>query len=144
MFSLAIFGANKVDGSTVEPGEAVTALALFGDIEVDFAATPPPPDAEVVMIAIFGGATLKVRPEQDVRVTGFSLFGDRRVDPRRQLEPSAGFRAAPEAPDDEDVDFPLEVSGYAIFGGVSVKREETETGRRLIGEERAHCKPMGG
>ena len=36
MFHLAIFGGNKIDGSTVDPGEQVVGLALFGGLEFDF------------------------------------------------------------------------------------------------------------
>ncbi len=125
MLSLAIFGGNKMDGSMVEPGERVVALCLFGGIHMDFVSYPPPPATEVIIVSVFGGANLKVRPEQDVRLFGFSFFGGRSIEPRR-LPPPAHQQPATRVRDhdDEDFDLPLEITAYAIFGGVSVKRED--------------------
>jgi len=122
MFSVAIFGGNKVDGSRIDPGERVVALALFGGIDIDFVSAPPPPLTEVTVVTVFGGATLKVRPEQAVKMSGFSVFGGRSVAPRKQL-PSAAM-VPPSLQDDDDTsELPLDITAYAIFGGVSVKRE---------------------
>jgi hypothetical protein len=119
MLSLAIFGGSKIDGSELEVGERLFGLALFGGIEVDFSAAPPAPAVEIVVIALFGGVTIRVRPQQAVRLTGFSLFSGRDVDPRPALpDPVAGSGAAS---DDED-DLPLEVRGYALFGALRVTR----------------------
>lgn len=118
MLSLAIFGGNRVDGSMLDPGERVVALALFGGIDIDFASTPPPPGVEVVSIAVLGGVTFKVRARQPVRLSGVSIFGGRSVEPL-QL-PS---NAAPSSHDlDDDADLPLDITAYAVFGGVDVKR----------------------
>ena len=120
MVTLAIFGGTQLDGSTVEPGERVTALALFGGVVVDFAAAPPAPAVDMVIFAVFGGVEVKVRPDQDVRLRGFSLFGGRSVEPRRRLPPPQPLSVSPA---DDDIELPLEISAYAVFGGVSVKRD---------------------
>jgi hypothetical protein len=120
MLSLAIFGGNRVDGSMLDPGERIIALALFGGIEFDFASVPPPA-TEVVVVAMFGGATFKVRARQPVRVTGLSIFGGRSVEPLRRLPPQA-VQTSPPADGADDLDLPLEINAYAAFGGVTVKR----------------------
>lgn len=116
MLTLGIFGGSTVDGSMLDPGERVIALCLFGGVEIDFSAAPSPPAAEVLVVAVFGGCNIKVRPDQSVRLTGFSLFGGRQVEPRRQLPPPAP------ATGDDGADLPLEIDAYALFGGVNVER----------------------
>ena len=114
MFHLAIFGANKIDGSTVDPGEQVVGLALFGGLEFDFTQCPAPEGAELMIFAIFGGATVKVREEENVMFSGVSLFGGRSMEPKRDRYDRES--------DEDRIPFPLEVAAYSIFGGVSVKR----------------------
>jgi hypothetical protein len=116
MLSVAIFGGHRIDGSMVDPGERIIALALFGGIDFDFASVPPPPLAEVLLVALFGGASFKVRAQQALRVRGLSFFGGRSIEPPRRLPP------APSAEDGDDLDLPIEINAYALFGGVSVKR----------------------
>lgn len=120
MFNVAIFGGSKIDGGDLDPGERVISLALFGTAELDFASSPLAPGVDVTLIAIFGAASLKVRPQQQVRLSGFDLFGARHVEPL-QLPPSAAATAA--RSDDEDVDEPLEVTAFSLFGGVKVVRK---------------------
>ena len=122
MFSLAIFGGNRVDGSALDPGEPFVGLALFGGLEVDFSAAPVP-DADVFLVALFGGVTIRVRPTQHVRLSGFSLFGGRQVEPRRLPSPMAATSAAAAGDDEDELDLPLEINAYAVFGGVNVKRD---------------------
>jgi hypothetical protein len=114
MFHLAIFGGNKIDGGTVAPGEQVVGLALFGGLEFDFTQCPAPEGAELMIFAIFGGATVKVREEENVMFSGVSLFGGRSMEPKRE-----GYHREN---DGDRSPFPLEVAAYSIFGGVSVKR----------------------
>ena len=114
MFHLAIFGGNKIDGSTVAPGEQVVGLALFGGLEFDFTQCPAPEGAELMIFAIFGGATVKVREEENVMFSGVSLFGGRRMEPKRERYDRES--------DGDRFPFPLEVVAYSLFGGVSVKR----------------------
>ena len=122
MFSGALFSGTRIDGSELEPGERVVALAFFGSVELNFVSAPPPPAVELVAIAIFGGVTVNVQPTHPVRLSGFSLFAGRDVEPRRRLPmPSASPPATP-SDSDEDFDLPLEITAYALFGGVSVKR----------------------
>src|ERR1700674_1473198 len=84
MFHLAIFGANKIDGSTIDPGEQVVGLALFGGLEFDFTECRAPEGAELMLFAIFGGATVTVRVEDNVMFSGVSLFGGRSAEPKRE------------------------------------------------------------
>jgi len=114
MFHLAIFGANKIDGSAVDPGEQVVGLALFGGLEFDFTECPAPEGAELMIFAVFGGATVKVRGEDNVMLSGVSIFGGRSMEPKRERYDREG--------DGDRIPFPLEVAAYSLFGGVSVKR----------------------
>ena len=117
MLSLAIFGGNRIDGGMIDPGERVVGVALFGGIDFDFASVPPPPATEVTIVAVFGGAGFKVRAQQPLRLSGFSIFGGRSVEPAAQLS-APSQRAGDEA----EADLPLEISAYAVFGGISIKR----------------------
>jgi len=121
MLSLAIFSGNRVDGSSLEPGEPFIGVALFGGLEVDFS-TMPAPDVDVFVIAVFGGVTLRVRPNQQVRLSGFSLFGGRSVEPRRLPSPDSGTPRPTGGDDEDEEELPLEINAYAVFGGVDVKR----------------------
>lgn len=114
MLSLAIFGGSTVDGGSLDPGEPITALAMFGGAEIDFSAGPPPPYLDITAVAVFGGVTVKVHPKQVVRLSGLSIFGGKSVEPRQLTdETSAG---------DEDFEDPLEIRAFSMFGGVAVKR----------------------
>ena len=124
MFSLAIFGGNKVLGSDLDPGERVVAVALFGGMELDFTSAPAP-FVDVVVVALFGGAVVRVQPQRAVRLGGFSLFGGRQVEPRRLPPPRGAAASAASADADDDGDFPLEINAYVVFGGVTIKRAST-------------------
>ena len=119
MVSLAIFSGNKIDGSMLHAGERFFGLALFGGLELDL--TYAPPELEVTIVAIFGGASVKVRPDEEVIFDGFSIFGGRNIEARRQ--PST--QPSPRISDDEDAPFPLDILAYTLFGGVSVKRVQS-------------------
>ena len=114
MFHLAIFGANKIDGSTIDPGEQAVGLALFGGLEFDFTECPAPEGAGLTVFVIFGGATVKVRDEENVILSGVSLFGGRTMEPKRERHNKDS--------DGDRIPLPLEVAAYSLFGGVSVKR----------------------
>jgi hypothetical protein len=116
MLSLAIFSGNKIDGRMLHPGEQFFGLALFGGLDLDL--TDAPPELEVTVVAIFGGAKVTVRPDEEVTWGGFSLFGGRSIEPPRQQAPQS---SAP-VEEDEDAPFPLDILAYSLFGGVSVKR----------------------
>lgn len=70
MIHLAIFGANKIDGNTVDLGETIVGLALFGGLEFDFTQCPAPEGAELTIFAVFDGATVKVRERGQCHVLG--------------------------------------------------------------------------
>jgi hypothetical protein len=127
MFSLAIFGANKIAGSELEPGERAVALALFGGMELDFS-TAPAPFVDVVVIALFGGVVVKVQPTRPIRLAGFSIFGGRLVEPRQLAAPNGSAPTAAIANGEDDEEFPLEINAYAVFGGVAVKRAMSPAG----------------
>src|SRR5208283_677235 len=111
MFHLAIFGGNKIDGSTVDPGEQVVGLALFGGLEFDFTQCPVPEGAELMIFAIFGGATVKVREQENVMFSGMSLFGGRTMEPKRDRHDKES--------DGDRFTLPLEVAAYSnIWRGV--------------------------
>ena len=113
MFSLTLFGGNRIDASALEPGERIVCLVVLGGLEIDFTACRDPSLHDITVVSLFGGANLKVRAEQPVRLDGFSLLGGRNVEPR----------SLP-APDSAEADeLPMEVAAYAIFGGVNVERK---------------------
>ena len=117
MLSLAIFSGNKIDGSMLHSGERFFGLALFGGLDLDL--TYAPPELEVTIVAIFGGASVRVRPDEEVMFDGFSIFGGRSIEPRRQQSSQPSARVSD---DDEGAPFPLDILAYSLFGGVSVKR----------------------
>ena len=116
MLSLAIFSGNKIDGSMLHAGERFFGLALFGGLDLDL--TYAPPELEVTIVAIFGGASVRVRPDEEVVFDGFSIFGGRSIEPRGQQSPQSSARVS----DDEGALLPLDILAYSMFGGVSVKR----------------------
>ena len=65
MFSLAIFGGNKIDGGDLQPGERAVGLAVFGAMEMDFTRTPAP-FVDVLLVALFGGVIIE-RPRRQRR-----------------------------------------------------------------------------
>ena len=113
MFNVAIFGTGRVDGSRADPGERLVSLSLFGGAELDFASAPAPPEVQVVILNLLGRTTVRVRPDQEVKLSGFALLGSKTVDPPR--------------PGEDDFALPLEVTAFSLLGGVSVSREDRET-----------------
>jgi hypothetical protein len=102
-----------VDGSRIEPGERLVSLSLFGTVEFDFTAEPAPPEVRLVLFSIMGGHTVRVRPDQEVMLSGFTLMGSRSLDTKR--------------PGDDEFQLPLEVTAFSLMGKVSVKRDGEET-----------------
>ncbi len=124
MVSLAIFSGNKIDGSMLHRGESFFGLALFGSLELDL--TSAPPELAVTVVAIFGGAKVRVAPDEEVVCGGFSVFGGRRIElgRRQTAADSSGSRVA--ISDDEDAPLPLDILAYSMFGGITVKRVSAE------------------
>jgi|SRR5215469_1714088 len=120
MLNLAIFSGNKVDGSALYPGERFVGVALFGGLDLDL--TSAPPELEVTIVAVFGGARVRVRSDQEVIFDGFSLFGGRSIDPHYQQSVSRRSESSVADSDEERAALPLEIFAYSLFGGVKVKR----------------------
>ena len=124
MVSLAIFSGNKIDGSMLHRGESFFGLALFGGLDLDL--TSAPPELAVTVVAIFGGAKVRVRPDENVTCDGFSLFGGRKIDLRRRPTATNSSETSATITDDEDAPLPLDILAYSLFGGVTVKRASAE------------------
>ena len=124
MVSLAIFSGNKIDGSMLHRGESFFGLALFGGLELEL--TSAPPELAVTVVAIFGGAKVRVRPDEEVKFDGFSLFGGRKIDLRRPQTATNSSGSSAPIGDDEDALLPLDILAYSLFGGVTVKRASAE------------------
>jgi len=120
MLRLGIFGGASIDGSELEMGDRLVAVAIFGGLQFNFSATPPPPAVDIIAVTIFGGVSIDVQPRQAVRLAGFSVFGGRHVEPLRQL-PHAAIKDDPDGSDESD-DLPLELAAYSLFGGIAVRR----------------------
>src|SRR5258708_24709465 len=120
MVSLGIFSGSKIDGRMLDSGERFFGLALFGGLDLDL--TYAPPELEVTSVAIFGGASVRVRPDEEVMFDGFSIFGGRTIEPRRQQSPAKSSESSGRLSDDEGAPFPLDILAYTLFGGVKVKR----------------------
>jgi hypothetical protein len=116
MVSLAIFSGNKIDGSMLHRGESFFGLALFGGLDLDL--TSAPPELAVTVVAIFGGARVRVRPDEDVTCDGFSVFGGRNIDLRRRQTATNGSELSAAMSDDEDAPLPLDILAYSLFGAL--------------------------
>ena len=88
--------------------------------------TSAPPELAVTVVAIFGGARVRVRPDEDVVCEGFSVFGGRNIDLRRRQTAANSSESIARISDDEDAPLPLDILAYSMFGGVTVKRASTE------------------
>jgi hypothetical protein len=124
MVSLAIFSGNKIDGSMLRRGESFFGLALFGGLDLDL--TSAPPELAVTVVAIFGGAKVTVRPDEEVVCDGFSVFGGRKIDLRGRPTAANSSDSNATKRDDEDAPLPLDILAYSMFGGVTVKRASAE------------------
>ena len=86
--------------------------------------TSAPPELAVTVVAIFGGANVRVRPDEEVVCDGFSIFGGRKIDLRRRETAANSSERRAAMDDDEDALLPLDILAYSVFGGVTVKRSE--------------------
>jgi len=103
---VALFSGARRSGPW-EPPAKLRVLSFFGGCEIDYTESEMlEGESEVVVIAVFGGATIRVPPDIDVISQGigvfghFSQFGQRGDDPQPPR---------------------LRVRGLSIFGGVEVK-----------------------
>ena len=105
-------------------GESFFGLALFGGLDLDL--TNAPPELAVTVVAIFGGAKVRVRPDEKVICDGFSVFGGRKIDLRGRQTAANSSESSASISDEEDARLPLDILAYSMFGGVSVKRASAE------------------
>lgn len=117
-FFAAVFGRSE-QRSRWRPAERIVALAVFGRCTLDLRmATITGPRIRVLAVAFFGRVELIVPVQTDVELSGFALFGAKRVEPAyRSLPPLPAVRAR----------------GFAVFGAVDVVRAPPEAwpvGRR--------------
>ena len=113
MFNLTLFSGNRIDASALEPGEPLFCVVVFGGLVIDCTACEDSALQDITVVSVMGGVNLKVRPDQPVRLDGFSFLGGRNVEPRRL----PGLEMTPAD------DLPLELSAYAFLGGVNVERK---------------------
>ena len=88
--------------------------------------TSAPPELAVTVVAIFGGAKVRVRPDEEVVCDGFSVFGGRKIDLGNRQTAAKSSESSARISDDEDAPLPLDILAYSLFGGVSVKRASAE------------------
>jgi predicted membrane protein len=103
---IAVFGGGerKIVSTSLEGGKMV---AIFGGSKIDLSrCTLAPGQPMIELVAIFGGTTLTVPPEWNVKVEVFNIFGgyaDKRV--MNQIDPSKT----------------LVLKGVTIFGGGEIR-----------------------
>ena len=109
MKSIAILGGTKLGEGPWRPGKKVWSIAIFGGSDIDFRQAELEEDVtKVVAISVFGGTKIIVAPDTPVTLSGFSLFGGRKVErPRAKEAPPASAKA-------------LHVNAIHICGGFKV------------------------
>ncbi|HEY3235359.1 MAG TPA: LiaF domain-containing protein [Polyangiaceae bacterium] len=113
---IAVFGGVQRKGGWT-PARNTRVLSVFGGAELDLRqARLSNGETELNITAIFGGAVVVVPPDVAVIMEGAAIFG--------------GFEHLERAPAAHDPGRPLiRITGFALFGGVSVET-------RLAGESR--------
>ena len=86
--------------------------------------TSAPPELAITVVAIFGGARVRVRPDEEVVCDGFSIFGGRKIDLRRR---DTAASSSESRSDGDDAPLPLDILAYSVFGGVTVTRASAES-----------------
>lgn len=106
---VAIFGAADRSGDWTVP-DRIDGLAMFGGIELDFTrAEFRSREVSVNLAVLFGGVEITVPEDVTVRCHGAGIFG--------AFQGKEQVAAAPDAP-------VLNITGFALFGGVEVKRRK--------------------
>lgn len=123
---VGIFGEARRAGAW-QPARLNQGLALFGGVKLDFTQVAlPAGETRVQLLALFGGAEIRVPKSLPVIVDGigiFGSFGQRGAGAQPSLDPSQPY---------------LRVSGAAIFGGVEVQVVDPDKPgfwERLLGSE---------
>jgi Domain of unknown function (DUF1707)/Cell wall-active antibiotics response 4TMS YvqF len=121
---IAIFGGATRKGNWhAEP--TMTALAVFGGVELDFRnAILPGPEVVLHATVVMGGVEITVPPEMRVVDNGIAILGGREVD--GNVAESAG----PDVP-------VLRIEGACVLGGIEVKRKARKPPKALRGRGRA-------
>ena len=111
---VAIFGGAERSGRwLVEP--ATNVVAVFGGIELDLRqAVLSRREVTINVVAIMGGVNVTVPPGVRVANSVAAILGDASVPPEETIDPDAPV---------------IRLTGFALFGGVSVKRRAAGDGK---------------
>jgi hypothetical protein len=121
VFHFSIFGENSFDPVGLEPGEPLVAISVFGMLDLDLSAVDLPPDADLTVLSVFGATRIRLRQRQQVRLRGFSVFGERYVEPALRLEDRRGDGLGEATAGSTDP--PIDVAAFSVFGSVGVLRD---------------------
>jgi hypothetical protein len=128
----AMFGGAERKGGWVVP-RRLRVMTVMGGADLDFReARFAPGENRVAVFAMFGGVDIIVPPGLRVDVEGGAIFG--------------GFEDATHRATADDPDAPrLVITGFAMFGGVSVEeRLPGETGRQARKRRRHERRQLAG
>jgi hypothetical protein len=104
-WAVTIFGDVEQSGAW-RAGEHLASGTLFGDVELDFRkASLTSGEAQVTAVTPFGDVEVVVPPGVDVEVTGFTLFGSKRVRVEGPVGPSSPV---------------VRLRAFTVFGSVRV------------------------
>jgi hypothetical protein len=123
VFHLSIFGRNSFDAVGLEPGEPLVAVSIFGALDLDLSEADVPLEADVTVLSVFGATRIRLRCDQPVRLRGFSVFGERWVEPVLRIEDrrGEGARAA------EATSPPVDLAAFSVFGSLEVVRDASRS-----------------
>jgi hypothetical protein len=104
-WAITVFGDVEQSGAW-RAGEHLASGTLFGDVEIDFRkASLTSGEAQVTAVTPFGDVEVVVPPGVDVEVSGFTLFGSKRVRVEGPVGPSAPV---------------IRLRAFTVFGSVKV------------------------
>ena len=104
---VSVFG-DITRGGAWRPRPRTSAIAVFGDIDLDLRqATLPPDGIRVGAIAPFGNIDIAVPSDAEVDIGGFTLFGSKKV---------AVDGAAP-----KETNTIITIKGFSLFGSMKVR-----------------------
>jgi len=123
---LTFFGSNVRRGYW-EPPERLEVLSMFGGVQLDFTDANLYSGITIVnCLAVFGGIEIIVPAELEVDANGTGLFGG--FDLQALKKRKRGFFSRRNSAPTEDLAYDqddepplLQIRGFALFGGVSVK-----------------------
>lgn len=113
---IAVFGGASRKGTWRVPA-ASTVVTVCGGADLDLRdAVLPGREIKMRSVSVFGGVSVTVPPEMRVVDSGFAVCGGRDV---------SGNAAESERPDAPV----LRLSGFCVFGGLSVRHKKRKAGR---------------